>query len=88
MFSPPPPGFLMLVGTVVNNGILYVDTVNQYRQGMDLHTALIEAGATRLRPILMTTLINVKRHSSSQNMQVSPKLPLLPANFGTPRLVM
>ena len=52
-------GFLMLVGTVVNNGILYVDTVNQYRQEMDMETALIEAGATRLRPILMTTLTTV-----------------------------
>lgn len=52
-------GFLMLVGTVVNNGILYVDTVNQYRQEMDLHIALIEAGATRLRPILMTTLTTI-----------------------------
>lgn len=52
-------GFLMLTGTVVNNGILYVDTVNQYRQEMDLHTALIEAGATRLRPILMTTLTTI-----------------------------
>lgn len=52
-------GFLMLTGTVVNNGILYVDTVNQYRQNMDLNTALIEAGATRLRPILMTTLTTI-----------------------------
>ncbi|MCI8764880.1 MAG: efflux RND transporter permease subunit [Lachnospiraceae bacterium] len=52
-------GFLMLTGTVVNNGILYVDTVNQYRQEMDLHTALIEAGATRLRPIMMTTLTTI-----------------------------
>ena len=52
-------GFLMLSGTVVNNGILYVDTVNQYRQEMDLHTALIEAGATRLRPILMTSLTTI-----------------------------
>lgn len=52
-------GFLMLSGTVVNNGILYVDTVNQYRQEMELHTALIEAGATRLRPILMTTLTTI-----------------------------
>lgn len=52
-------GFLMLVGTVVNNGILYVDTVNQYRAEMDMQTALIEAGATRLRPILMTTLTTV-----------------------------
>lgn len=52
-------GFLMLVGTVVNNGILYVDTVNQYRQDKDMETALIEAGATRLRPIMMTTLTTV-----------------------------
>lgn len=52
-------GFLMLIGTVVNNGILYVDTANQYREGMDRDTALIEAGATRLRPILMTTLTTI-----------------------------
>ena len=52
-------GFLMLIGTVVNNGILYVDTVNQYRMAMPLQRALIEAGATRLRPILMTTLTTV-----------------------------
>lgn len=52
-------GFLMLIGTVVNNGILYVDTVDQYREKMPLKTALIEAGATRLRPILMTTLTTV-----------------------------
>ena len=50
---------MILVGTVVNNGILYVDTVNQYRAEMDLNTALVEAGATRLRPILMTTLTTV-----------------------------
>jgi len=56
---PSMLGFLMLVGTVVNNGILYVDTVNQYRQEMDMETALIEAGATRLRPILMTTLTTI-----------------------------
>lgn len=52
-------GFLMLIGTVVNNGILYVDTANQYRAEMDRDTALIEAGATRLRPILMTTLTTI-----------------------------
>lgn len=52
-------GFLILIGTVVNNGILYVDTVNQYRSEMDLQTALIEAGATRLRPILMTSLTTI-----------------------------
>lgn len=52
-------GFLILVGTVVNNGILYVDTVNQYRMEMDLETAMIEAGAVRLRPMLMTSLTTI-----------------------------
>ncbi|MDD3253965.1 MAG: efflux RND transporter permease subunit [Lachnospiraceae bacterium] len=52
-------GFLILIGTVVNNGILYVDTVNQYRMTLPLQNALIEAGATRLRPILMTSLTTV-----------------------------
>lgn len=52
-------GFLMLIGTVVNNGILYVETVNQYRDSMELDVALVEAGATRIRPILMTTLTTV-----------------------------
>lgn len=52
-------GFLILIGTVVNNGILFVDTANQYRQTMDIDTALVEAGAVRIRPILMTTLTTV-----------------------------
>ncbi|MDR0469039.1 MAG: efflux RND transporter permease subunit [Peptococcaceae bacterium] len=52
-------GFLILVGTVVNNGILFVDTANQYRQTMDLHAALIYAGRTRMRPILLTTLTTI-----------------------------
>ena len=52
-------GFLMMVGNVVNGGILYVETVNQYREEMPLDKALVEAGATRLRPILMTVTITV-----------------------------
>lgn len=52
-------GFLMLIGTVVNNGILYVDTVNQFRMEMPLDQALVEAGAIRMRPIFMTTLTTV-----------------------------
>ena len=52
-------GFLMLVGTVVNNGILYVETVNQMLTSMPLDQALVEAGAIRMRPILMTTLTTV-----------------------------
>lgn len=52
-------GFLLLVGTVVNNGILYVDTTNQYKKTMPVRDALILTGRTRLRPILMTTLTTV-----------------------------
>ena len=52
-------GFLMLVGIVVNNGILYVDTANQLRQEMPLQDALVESGSIRLRPILMTTLTTI-----------------------------
>ena len=36
-----------------------MDTVNQYRSTMDLRTALIEAGATRIRPILMTSMTTI-----------------------------
>ncbi|MDR1961605.1 MAG: efflux RND transporter permease subunit [Gracilibacteraceae bacterium] len=51
-------GFLILVGTVVNSGILFVNTTDIYRreQGMEVADALVAAGQTRLRPILMTTL--------------------------------
>ena len=53
-------GFMMMVGIVVNNGILLVDTVNQLRRaGMPLEEALIASGQIRLRPILMTTLTTV-----------------------------
>lgn len=53
-------GFLMLVGTAVNNGILFVDTTNQHLDaGYELQDAIIEAGALRLRPILMTTLTTI-----------------------------
>ncbi len=52
-------GFLMMIGTVVNNGILYVDTVNQLRGELGLQKALVEGGAIRMRPIMMTTLTTV-----------------------------
>ncbi len=52
-------GVLMLVGIVVNNGILYVDTTNQLKETMPLNEALMESGRIRLRPILMTTLTTI-----------------------------
>ena len=52
-------GFLMLVGIVVNNGILYVDYTNMLRKTMSTEEALVETGKSRLRPILMTTLTTI-----------------------------
>ena len=53
-------GFVMLVGIIVNNGIVLVDYINQQRlAGMGLRDAIIDAGVTRLRPILMTSLTTI-----------------------------
>ena len=53
-------GFLVLMGTVVNNGIVFVDYTNRLRiGGMNRRTALIAAGQTRMRPILMTALTTI-----------------------------
>ena len=53
-------GFVMLSGIIVNNGIVLVDYINQLReQGMTKYEAIIEAGKTRLRPILMTALTTI-----------------------------
>ncbi|MCD8342461.1 MAG: efflux RND transporter permease subunit [Clostridiales bacterium] len=53
-------GFLVLMGTVVNNGIVFVDYTNQLRLGgMGKRAALIATGKTRMRPILMTALTTI-----------------------------
>ena len=53
-------GFVMLVGIIVNNGIVLVDYINQQRlAGMERREAIIDAGVTRLRPILMTSLTTI-----------------------------
>ncbi len=57
-------GFVVLMGTVVNNGIVFVDYVNQLRKaGMDRKNALIATGKTRMRPILMTALTTILAES-------------------------
>ena len=53
-------GFAVLMGTVVNNGIVFVDYVNQLRRGgLEKRDALEAAGRTRMRPILMTVLTTI-----------------------------
>ncbi|WP_163539675.1 efflux RND transporter permease subunit [Gracilibacillus sp. YIM 98692] len=53
-------GVIMLAGIVVNNAIVLVDYINILRRrGIDRHEAIVEAGKTRLRPILMTTLTTI-----------------------------
>lgn len=53
-------GFVMLAGIVVNNAIVLIDFINFRREvGDNMNKALITAGKTRLRPILMTTLTTV-----------------------------
>jgi HAE1 family hydrophobic/amphiphilic exporter-1 len=53
-------GMLVLVGVIVNNGIVLVDYTNLLRKrGFSLHDACVEAAGNRLRPILMTTLTTI-----------------------------
>ncbi len=53
-------GFVMLSGIIVNNGIVLVDYTNQLRvAGMEKKEALVKAGVTRLRPVLMTALTTI-----------------------------
>ena len=53
-------GFVMLSGVIVNNGIVLVDYINQLRDGgMTKREAIIEAGRTRMRPVLMTALTTI-----------------------------
>ena len=53
-------GLIMLVGIIVNNGIVMVDYINQLRaRGTEKREAIIEGGATRIRPVLMTSLTTI-----------------------------
>jgi HAE1 family hydrophobic/amphiphilic exporter-1 len=62
-------GILILMGIVVNNGIVLMDRVNQYRRaGLDREAAILAAGRDRLRPILMTAATTI--------------IGLLPLSFG------
>ena len=53
-------GLILLVGIIVNNGIVLVDYTNQLRaQGLSKRDAILMAGSTRIRPVLMTSLTTI-----------------------------
>ena len=53
-------GCILMVGVVVNNGIVIVDHINQLRkQGYSRHDAIVQGGKNRLRPVLMTALTTI-----------------------------
>lgn len=53
-------GMVMLAGIIVNNGIVFVDSINQLREeGMEMREAIILTGRNRLRPITMTALTTI-----------------------------
>ena len=59
-------GFIMLAGLIVNNGIVLIDYINQARrEGMSKKDAIVDAGKTRVRPILMTALTTILAMSTS-----------------------
>jgi HAE1 family hydrophobic/amphiphilic exporter-1 len=59
-------GFIMLAGLIVNNGIVLIDYINQARrEGMSKKEAIIDAGKTRVRPILMTALTTILAMTTS-----------------------
>lgn len=53
-------GMVMLAGIIVNNGIVFVDSVNQLMdEGMSMRYAIVKTGSNRLRPIVMTALTTI-----------------------------
>ena len=53
-------GMVMLAGIIVNNGIVFVDSVNQFmEEGMAMRYAIVQTGRNRLRPIVMTALTTI-----------------------------
>ena len=79
-------GFLILAGVVVNNGIVFIDCVNQLRiEGMEKREALLEAGRQRLRPILMTaltTLLGMSTMALGQGMGAEMMQPMAVVSIG------
>ena len=79
-------GFVMLAGIIVNNGIVLIDYMNQLREsGMEKREAILTAGRTRLRPVLMTALTTILALSTmvfSQDMGAEMAKPMAVVTIG------
>lgn len=79
-------GFVMLAGIIVNNGIVLIDYMNQLREsGMEKREAILKAGRTRLRPVLMTALTTILALSTmvfSQDMGAEMARPMAIVTIG------
>ena len=79
-------GFVMLVGIIVNNGIVLIDAMNQLRlEGKSRREAVVEASVMRLRPVLMTaltTVLGLVPLGLAQGMGASMVQPLAVASIG------
>ena len=79
-------GFVMLAGIIVNNGIVLIDYMNQLREGgMEKRAAILTAGRTRLRPVLMTALTTILALSTmvfSQDMGAEMAKPMAVVTIG------
>ncbi len=79
-------GFVMLAGIIVNNGIVLIDYINQLVEGgMDRKEAILTAGRTRLRPVLMTALTTILALSTmvfSQDMGAEMSRPMAIVTIG------
>ena len=79
-------GFVMLVGVIVNNGIVLIDAMNQLRQeGLSRREAVLEASVMRLRPVLMTaltTILGLVPLGLAQGMGASMVQPLAVVSIG------
>ena len=79
-------GFVMLAGIIVNNGIVLIDYMNQLREsGMEKREAILTAGRTRLRPVLMTALTTILALSAmvfSQEMGAEMAKPMAVVTIG------
>jgi HAE1 family hydrophobic/amphiphilic exporter-1 len=79
-------GFVLLAGVIVSNGIVLIDYVNQLREsGLKKYDALIKAGRTRLRPVLMmaiTTMLAMSMMVISQSMGAAMSRPMALVTIG------